>query len=326
MQAVLIPIRNRLTRWLFHLQRADALPLTLNARRIYILPTRQGLAFGVLLLGMLLGSINYGLPMGYLFTFLLLGMLLATLLSTWRNLVNLTVLGVDAEPAFAGETVRFSLHLGNHQDRRRWAVAGGLASGDTGYVHLPARGTTALALELPAPHRGRLPLGVCRIHTEYPLGLFHAWAILNPDATALVWPRPSGRRPLPPASGGQAVDGRSTQRGVEDFDGLRAYAPGESPARIVWKTLARQQEPLTKGFVAPAAGDLWLNWEDLAGLDVEARLSQLARWVLDADRSGRPYGLSLPGQALLPLGSGQTHRIRCLNALALHAGGDHQHR
>jgi uncharacterized protein (DUF58 family) len=318
MQAVLLPIRNRLTRWVFRLQRSDALPLVLNARRVYILPTRHGLAFALLLMGMLLGSINYGLSMGFLFTFLLLGMILAALLATWRNLVGLTVQGVDAESAFAGETARFSLHLDNRHNRMRWAVSAGLASGDTGCVQIPARGNATLTLDLPAARRGRLPLGVCRVHTEYPLGLFHAWSILNLDTEALIWPRPEGRRPLPPASGGQAVDGRSTQRGVEDFDGLRTYAPGESPARIVWKTLARQQDPLAKGFVAPAAGDLWLNWEALGGLGQEARLSQLARWVLDADRSGRPYGLSLPGQALLPLGSGQTHRIRCLNALALY--------
>jgi uncharacterized protein (DUF58 family) len=48
---------------------------------------------------------------------------------------------------------------------------------------------------------------------------------------------------------------------------------------------------------------------------VEARLAQLCRWVLEAERRGMLYGLSLP-DAELPPGIGPRHRATCLAALA----------
>ncbi len=49
---------------------------------------------------------------------------------------------------------------------------------------------------------------------------------------------------------------------------------------------------------------------------VEARLSRLCAWVLQADRLGLDYGLRLPGNEVRP-GSGEAHKRRCLEALAL---------
>lgn len=48
----------------------------------------------------------------------------------------------------------------------------------------------------------------------------------------------------------------------------------------------------------------------------EARLSQLCRWILDAEQSGVSYGLRLP-HLIIPTAIGITHQRRCLEALAL---------
>ena len=62
--------------------------------------------------------------------------------------------------------------------------------------------------------------------------------------------------------------------------------------------------------------DLWLDWSLLSQLDVEARLAQLTRWVLDAEALQRHYGLRIPG-TIVPPGHGDAHRYQCLKALAL---------
>lgn len=316
MQTALLPVRNRFTRRLFGLHAADALPMHLTARRVYILPTRAGLTFMALLGGMLLGSVNYALAMGYLFTFLLLGLFTATLFATWRNLTGVSLQSVAAEPAFAGDELSYVFRLADSQGRARQAIGVAINGAKPAHTPIPASGETLLVLRTPAHRRGRLPLGLVRIYSEYPLGLFHAWALLQPDYAGMVWPRPAGPYPLPPLAGHEAGYGSANRRGAEDFDSLRAYERGENPARIAWKSLARHEEPLAKGFVTPMAEELWLDWDDLGGLAPEARLSQLARWVLEAERRGRPYGLHLPGQSLSP-GGGLAHRNRCLNALAL---------
>ena len=57
--------------------------------------------------------------------------------------------------------------------------------------------------------------------------------------------------------------------------------------------------------------------EQFHGMDVEARLSRLTRWVLAADKEGLRYGLRLPGSEIAP-GHGDAHRCACLRELALH--------
>jgi uncharacterized protein (DUF58 family) len=52
-------------------------------------------------------------------------------------------------------------------------------------------------------------------------------------------------------------------------------------------------------------------------MDAEERLSHLARWVLDAHAAGVSYGLRLPGEKV-DMSSGESHRERCLEALALY--------
>ena len=55
----------------------------------------------------------------------------------------------------------------------------------------------------------------------------------------------------------------------------------------------------------------------LVGLDREVRLSQLAAWVLEAERRQALYALQLPGLHL-SAGGGSAHCQDCLRALALH--------
>ena len=52
-------LRRRAATWVRRRQGEDQLPLTILTRRLYILPTRAGLAFALLLFVMLLAGINY---------------------------------------------------------------------------------------------------------------------------------------------------------------------------------------------------------------------------------------------------------------------------
>ena len=59
-----------------------------------------------------------------------------------------------------------------------------------------------------------------------------------------------------------------------------------------------------------------LDYERVAG-DVEERLSRLTGMALNAARSGREFGLVLPGATVRP-GIGDLHRDSILQALALY--------
>ena len=79
---------------------------------------------------------------------------------------------------------------------------------------------------------------------------------------------------------------------------------------------------LVREYEQPLGAEVVLDWRQLNGLDHEARIGRLARWVDEAEREGRRYRLDLPGQPSLGPGSGPQQRHACLRALALLPAGD----
>ena len=309
-----------LGRRLFRWQSDGSAPFRLSQRRVFILPTRAGLLYAAALLAMLTGAINYNLALGHALVFLLVGLALAGMVHTFRNLHGLTISPGRCVPVFAGETACFPLHLANDRATPRPALdlrAGAAEEGVT--CALAASGTSDVAVPVAAERRGWLELPRTRLATVYPLGLFVAWSYLQPAMRCLVYPRPLPT-PLPPlqpaAEGGeQHGDG-----GEEDFSGLRDRQPADSPRRVAWKASARdggERPLLVKQFAGGARSKLQLDWAlTPAAATPETRLGVLAGWVLAAEESGADYALHLPGLEIAP-GSGERHRHRCLEALAL---------
>jgi uncharacterized protein (DUF58 family) len=289
----------------------------LAQRRVYILPTRQGLSFALALVVMLIGSINYNLSLGYVLTFLLAGMGVVSILHTFRNLAHLHVSAGRVEPVFAGDIARFGLLLDNRRPvpRRSLELSAG---GATTRCDVPADRTEVAAVAVQAERRGWLQLPRVTLATRYPLGLLRAWAYVRPDMRAIVYPKPDDAL-LPLALAvpdiGKAM---SAGTGTDDFAGLRQYQSGDSPRHVAWKAAARGETLLTKVFAGRASMEMRFDWDGLPPeLGAEARLSRLTRWVMLAHAGGLSYGIKLPGREL-PLGSGLEHELACLKELALY--------
>jgi uncharacterized protein (DUF58 family) len=292
--------------------------IALISRRIFVLPTAAGVLFGGVLLLMLLGSVNYDLALGLGLTFLLASLGITALLHTGRNLARLRVVPARTSPVFAGETAQFTLVLRNPDALVRHGIGVTRGAGDPQYVDVPAAGAVLARLAVPTERRGRLRPGRVTLFTRFPLGLFRAWAYVEVDACCIVYPKPAPPGLPLPAPRPHREDGLSHGDAPDDFVGLREYQPGDSPRRVAWKAIARGHVLLTKQFAGGGAGELWLTLEVLPrSQDIEDRLSQLARWVLDAHVQGLAWGLALPGRRLA-IGTGAIHRDRCLEALALY--------
>lgn len=292
-------------------------PITLDRQRIFILPTRHGLLFAITLLLMLLGAINYTLSLGFVLTFLLGGMALVTILHTFRNLTQLTISAGKTLPVFAGQQASFTICLTNNITVEKFALGVMLEKSQPSQFYDISAGVTATAtLSLHAPQRGLLQLGRFTLFTRFPLGLFHAWSKVDLGMTSIVYPQPETAR-LPEFTGIQGHGGKAViAEGSDDFRGMRPYHSGDSLRHIAWKAMAQGRGMLTKQFSGQAMPELWLNWEDLAGMATEARLSRLCRWVLDAQQAGLSYGLQIPGTTIAP-DNGETHQRICLETLAL---------
>ena len=310
-------LRQRSSQWLSRSPGVETGPVTLTQRRIYILPTRAGLLFGTTLVVMLFGCVNYNLSLGYLLTFLLASAGTISILHTFRNLARMQLASGRAQPVFAGQTAVFSVLLTNTTRLPRFSIGLQRPGAQTVYVDASAEHTVVAEIRVPTHQRGRLLLGRLRVFTTFPLGLFYAWSNVELYAECVVYPKPeSGQVPLPPPSLG-AHAGVESGTGQDDFAGLRKYQPGDSLRHVAWKAVARGQPILTKQFSGLAEGELWLEWECLPGeFGLEARLSRLSRWVIDAGRAGQVFGLRVPKTQIAP-GSGSTHEEQCLTTLAL---------
>ncbi len=293
----------------------EAGPVTLRRDRVYILPTRQGLLFGLVLLAMLLGAINYDNSLAYALVFFLASLGIVAILHTYRNLRGLTVQAGRCMAVFAGETARFTLGLENDGANTRHAIALALPQGEELVVDVTP-GLQWVSLATPTARRGRLALGRVTLGTRFPLGLLRAWAHVDLGMQCLVYPAPTPVRGLPTASPGRGGRGGNRGQGHEDFASLRPYHPGDSLRHVHWKAVAREQGLQTKQFSGDQTEEMWLAWDLLPGVNVETRLQRLCRWVLEADAAGIAYGLLLPDRRIEPT-LGETHRRRCLEALAL---------
>jgi len=316
---VLSALRQRFNTWLFR-PKIEHGTVTLTQRRIFILPTRQGLAMAMLLALMLLGDINYNLSLGYVLTFLLAMMAVMSMLHAFRNLAHLEVRAGRADAVFCGEAARFMLHFRNPGALARYQLVLRHENGSTVTFNAPAQQDSEVAFPLPATRRGWLQPGRLTLYTEFPLGLFHAWSYLHFDMRCLVYPKPVDEATLPP---GDAPDGtgRRSVAGDDDFAGLRVYTAGDALPRIAWKAYARERGLQVKQFSIQIGEELWLDFAAAPEPDTEGKLAHMTRWVLDAEAQGLRYGLKLP-DGELPPGDGQPHRDECLRRLALFGTGE----
>jgi uncharacterized protein (DUF58 family) len=184
-------------------------------------------------------------------------------------------------------------------------------------VDIPARGSAEVSLNVPAAQRGYLVMPAVTLTTNFPLGLLYSWSRrVALDQSCLVYPRPADPTPLRTRAEVSLEPAAGTRPGGDDYIGTREFRPGDSPRHVDWKAVARGEPWHVKQFGGGYQATVWLDWDTLAGLDAETRLSVLTRWVLEAERTGMLYGLRLPEQTLTPA-NGAAHQQECLRCLAL---------
>jgi uncharacterized protein (DUF58 family) len=296
----------------------NLLPRTLNRKRIYILPTRHGFLFILILFAMLLGSMNYNNNLGFLLTFLLGSMAFISVLHTFRNLSGIQIVSVRTKPVFAHEAAVFEF-LVRADSHERIAVSFAFRGAEETRVNLLPNEDNRISVRIAAKQRGILEPGRLSVFSIYPLGLFRAWSKVDSDAECLIYPKPlfgvfhSANEAF--SADGKEAEGKS-RSGTDDFEGLKSYQPGDPLRRISWKSFSRGRGLFVKNFEGGTQTRVVLDWHHIKDTDTERKLSRLCDMVLKANRLNMDYGLKLPGKTVAP-GKGESHKYQCLKALAL---------
>ncbi len=309
--------RERFAQWALA-RHAPGPSTLLGQRNVYILPTAAGWMFALTVVVLLLGSINYQLNLGYLFTFALAGSALMSMHVTHANLrgVRVSVAQATEPELYAGRPATLALRL-RAERGARWGLLARLDDGGAQVADLQPGTEVELALAWTPPRRGRLPWPALRLETRFPLGLWRAWSVWRPPERLWVYPAPEQPCPALPAAQALAGEGAARRIGQHDeLDELRAWRDGDELRRVVWRKTRGEQRVVRAAGSSPARLRLWLDWDAAgAAADTEARLRRLSAWVLAARARELDYGLRLPGRALPPA-AGDAQARACLRLLA----------
>lgn len=285
-----------------------------------VYPTKifAGLLF--VLFAMWYASVSQNNAASYLLLFFTLAVFLVSIPHTLLNLNGLRITIESVKPAFAGKEIAVPIEVLNQSRRTRHGCAVTLPGREeTGELVDAIGGGSAarVTLRFAAETRGEYEIVQAQLRSSYPLGFLAASRSIAARQRYIVYPAPEGDARLPVT--GSNVGGLQREALIsegDDYSGVRAYVPGESQRQIDWKAVARGQPLMTKQFTAETGDVLWLDFDALPFLQHEQRLSQLALWIIEAERARRKYGLRLPGTEISPV-SGDVHYHRCLRALAL---------
>ncbi len=290
--------------------------VVLKHRTIYVFPGRQGLGFLVLLLLIWVLGTNYQNNLVLALSFFLTSLMVVSVIHAFKNLLGLTFVSATVQQAFVGDPVAFDIELSSQYNQGHHGLLFSLGDEEPERVDIESGQAEILRLDLPAKRRGWLKLPRVTLKSYFPLGLIRAWAYIELDHRALVFPKPieSDRPPLGP---GDVSDGAQlAQARGDEFQGFQTYQPGSPLSQIAWKQFARGAGLHLKDYRALQSQQMWLDWQYLQVQDTELGLSQLSYWVNFFSESNIEFGLRLPG-VTIPMGGGDVHRLEALSALAL---------
>jgi len=322
MSALLQRIFPRFSLQSYLFRRLQKEPYTnLGARRIYILPTREGIIFLIIILLLLTASLNYNNSLLFLFTFMLAGIGIITMHHTHNNLLAINLKPLQSQAVFAGEHLTISIEVTLPDDKRRARYNLGLSAPDISYLEkeyfdINRQNKYICKLKIQTQHRGYIDCPRLSIDSRYPLGLLRAWSNLLFDKKYLVYPKPLSSQEIIALISPHETGNGDTGKGHDEFSELREKQTNDSFTHVHWKAYARSDVLLVKEYGGGHSQNLVLRWDDYPQYTTEKRLSLFARLLLDAYHVNQAFSLELPGKHLA-LSYGEAHLHQCLKFLAL---------
>lgn len=261
--------------------------------QIYILPTRWGIYFGLILLLIFFLAYSYSNNLVFGLCFALVSWVYALMLESHFNLKRFK--GVKIEGDVFAKTpgslaIKFSNPIKNSIYNIYFQSRGPefkFANADVGETF--EKETKRKSVNADFARRGVHQELDLRLETQLPPRFFKSWSYVKLPAEVYVYPKPEGL-PL------SWLVGHRENHGTDDFQEYRSFSQGDNPRRIDWKVFARRGVRLVKDFSSPQDSSLEINWSDLPShLDFEGKLQQFAKWIVEAEQAGLSYSVRLPG-------------------------------
>jgi uncharacterized protein (DUF58 family) len=310
------PIRRYFDDWVARHNPPSYDRIELHNRRLYILPTRFGYLFAVMLVLLFLAAVNYENSMGFVLTFMLAALAIISVWQTHKNILGLDVYLQTPKPVFAGESCDLHFEVSHRTNLSRYAIGIQYADQTPVYLAIEPDSWSQAVIKIPSAKRGQFKPKGLTVFTRYPTGLLHAWGWLKFDIPIVIYPEPLASSALQQNMLEQH-NGRATTHTIDgdDFAGLREHRKGESLRHVSWKAYAQGKGLLTKTFQGHTRPSLWIDWFQLQQDSLEPKLSEMTSLVLLANSNDQKYGIKLPN-ITIEKQLGAAHKQACLQAIA----------
>ncbi len=289
----------------------------IGRRQLYILPTRIGWYFSLILLALFAIAIKFDNQAAFMMLFLLVAIGIISMHYTHNNVIGLEVSARGAKSVFVGENTQFPIQIINNSGKHRQAIWL-MCAGFKQVFDLGAK--KQLLIDLPTINRGYLSCPEITLSSQFPIGIFFCWSKrFQSSQRCIVYPQPLDLIAFPDSGDNisQTQSKASIKNNNADYSGMKSYQPGDRPRDIHWPSLAKTQKLITVQHEDQSSSSVNLSWFSLPSyLSVEDRLSQLCFWVIDAHKTATRYQLEMPNHTI-QFGSGSSHFHQCLKVLAL---------
>ena len=302
--------------------------IELSQRSIFIIPSKVGLVFSLLLILLLVTAINYQNSLIFGLSFWLFSVAMSAMIFSFRNLSGLIIKASHPTYGFVDDHVEIPIRLQSNKREYQGLQLFWPQHGIKNNKEYEANTIRDVAIikgqekEITIPYqlkkRGYLETPRLSLKSYYPFGLYKCWTWLSLKTPGIVFPKPIFTPFI--AGEGEGDDMPSDVSllvGNDEFLGFRNYQVGDSLKHVAWKYLAKGKGLLSKEYDSQQLSMQWLDWYCLQSMPIETRLSHLCGWVLQAEKENRAYGLRLPN-ITIPPSHGDQHRTHCLTQLALY--------
>lgn len=302
-----------------YLHKKQKSPHTIEYGDIRVYPTAVGMLYFSCIVAMFLLGINYQNNFILMVCCILISVIPFALIETYKNLRGITFEAMDTERFFAGQSVRFRLHVSTERVHHAISVEGinNEAIGefcdklDNGYE---------VGITYHPQERGYLYAQGFVITTVFPLGIFCAHSVIDFEQKTLIYPRQlTGLYHLTEIASDKSSKishNSNTIKGMDELAGLRPYRPGEPISLIAWKQLAMQRGFLAKDFTATVDDSNYLDIDQIPGT-LEEKLSVMTYACIQLTALNMIFGLKL-GTEMIEPAQGQEHCNLILERLALY--------
>src|SRR3989339_844072 len=307
---------------LFHHLEKKIYPL-LKEHQTYILPSLNGMIFIMTNVALLLMGLIYTNNLILLVSFINASVLFTILFVTNYNLQGLKISEVVIAPQFAGDTVMAECIIENGSPLERPGVC--IRVKDRKFqtssikFDLKPHQRIKIPFSLPISKRGVYKISRLSLYSTYPLGLFYAWKLLKQEIEFYIFPRPLGLSLIESPLEKMEVEAdyiRNARPGSDEFQEHRQFRTGESYKSVDWKILARKKQKLTKLFGSSSSNCIKITIDKCPQEDMENKLSQLAKWIMECHHEDLYWSLQIPKRSLISINKGDRHYKDCLKALA----------